>query len=122
MARERRRFGRAEQPFEAQYRLVGQLMESWRKIRTINLGAGGMRFTGEDLLEAGAPLELRIELPMIQQPLMIRGCVVWSQSHGGGVVESGAEFVEVNPAQQAQIDALVVFLKRSAPPAGPPQA
>ena len=122
MIRERRRFWRLEGLFGAQYRLVGQLMESWRQIRISNLSAGGIRFTGEDLLEAGAPLELRIELPTMQQPLLIRARVIWSQSRGAGVAESGAAFADVNPAQLAHIDSLVSFLKKSVRPPAPPAA
>ena len=112
MSGERRRFSRVPQAFDAQYRLMGELMESWRKIRTLNLSAGGMRFRSAALLEIGEWLEVQLTLPGIHEPTILRGRVVWSRMQASGVVENGMEFVDLSPEQQLQIDQLVEFLNK----------
>ena len=120
MARERRRFARVALPFDAHYRLYGELTESWRTIRTLNLSAAGMRFLSADLIEKGSALEVEIMLPCLREPVKLRGRVVWSQTKAADVTENGAEFIDVTPEQGQQIDDLVKFLMKSAPPPGPP--
>ncbi len=112
MSRERRAFSRVPQPFAAHYRLAGELTEGWRTIETMNLSAGGMRFKSSDLLEVGAELDIQIEIPSNPSSLALRGRIVWSQLQASGVTENGAEFLDVTPEQQMQIDALVSFLKQ----------
>jgi len=120
MAQERRRFARASQPFDAHYRLYGELTESWRTIQTLNVSATGVRFRGADLIEEGAKLEIEITLPCLREPLTIRGRLIWSQTMGSGVTENGAEFIDVTPAQGEQIDDLVKFLMKDVPPLARP--
>ena len=120
MAQERRRFARASQPFDAHYRLYGELTESWRTIQTLNISAVGMRFRSADLLELNARLEIEITLPCLREPLTVRGRVIWSQTMGSGVTENGAEFFDVTPEQEEQIDDLVKFLMRGVPPPARP--
>ncbi len=119
MRQERRRFGRVAQPFDARYRMYGQLMESWRTIRTLNVSAMGMRFQSADLLEDGAVLEVEIALPILREPLTLRARLIWSQTVASGVTENGAEFVDVTPMQAEQIDQLVKFLQKDLPPPPP---
>ncbi len=121
MSRERREFSRVPQPFDAQYRLAGELTEGWRTIKTLNLSAGGMRFKSSDLIEVGAELDIQIEIPSNPAPLALRGRVVWSQLQASGVTENGAEFLDVTPEKQMQIDTLVSFLNQ-APRSGPTTA
>lgn len=113
MIRERRRFPRVPHPFDAQYRFYGELLTSWRTVKTLNLGAGGIRFRSPDPLEPGTKLELQITLPFAQEPLVLRGQVIWSQVMAPGVAENGIEFIGVSPEQAEQIDELVKFLMRS---------
>lgn len=114
--KERRQFPRVPQPFEAQYRHHGELMASWVTVRILNLGAGGIRFRGEEAIPAGTVLEIRMTLPIADEPLMVRGQVIWSQSIAAGVVEHGVSFTDVIPEQAVQIDELVQFLMKSKPP------
>ena len=112
MRSDRRDFPRIPQSFDAQYRLLGALAETWKVVRTINLSATGMRFRSAQLLEPETPLEIQIKLPSMQQPLQLRGRVAWSQMQASGVVENGVEFVDLAEHQQVQIDELVQFLRR----------
>jgi len=119
MGPERRDFARANQPFESRGRIYGELMEAWRTITTLNISATGMRFRTDDVLPLGTVLEVEISLPCLREPLKVHGQVVWSQAMASGVAEHGAEFIDVSIEQAAQIDELVKFLIKSAPPPTP---
>lgn len=108
--KERRRDSRLAQPFQARYRLYGELTESWRTITTVNLSASGLRFRSPNLMEVGQELQLELALPSYREPLTIRGRIIWSQPMASGVVENGAEFVDMTPEQSIQIDGMVKFL------------
>jgi c-di-GMP-binding flagellar brake protein YcgR len=110
MARERRRFSRADQPFETRYRLLGELMHGWCAARTLNISAGGIRFRSEEPLERGSMLEIQLKLPSHAEVLVLQGRVSWSKTQASGVTEIGVELLDVTPDQQAQIDAVVQFL------------
>ena len=112
MRPDRRRFPRVPEAFRVQYRIFGDLEESWHAVTTLNLSAGGIRFRGADPLEIGTPITLRVQLPGAAQPMTLRGQVVWSQMQASGVTESGVEFVDVRPEQRARIDQVVSFLDR----------
>ncbi len=112
MTTERRRFTRVTQPFDANYRIYGELTESWRRIRTLNISAMGMRFRSADLIEDSAKLEIAINLPCLREPLVVLGRIIWSQTMASGVTENGCEFIDVTPQQGEQIDELVKFLSK----------
>ena len=109
---ERRQYRRVIQSFEARYRLYGELMESWRRVRTMNIGAGGIRFRSADLIEPGTKLEIEVSLPSLPAPIRLSGIVIWTETMASGVTENGTEFVDVTPEQGEQIDELVKFLHR----------
>ena len=109
---ERRRFPRVRQPFEARYRLFGDLAATWCAVTAINLSASGVRFRGEDTLKPGTMLDMQIILPGITQPAVLRGTVVWSVLQASGVIETGVEFTNLGMLQQQQVDQLVQFLLR----------
>ena len=117
MGAERRQYGRAPLPFDAKYRHYGDLSTAWRTIRTINISAGGMRFRSADFMEFGAVLEVQITLPAVHEARIIKARVVWSEPMASGVTENGAEFFDVELAEQAIIDNLVKFLTKGTPPA-----
>jgi len=117
MGAERRHYQRVPLPFDAKYRLYGDLSTSWRTIRTINISAGGMRFRSADLMEEGTVLDVQMTLPANPAPLVIKARIMWSQAMGSGVTENGAEFFDASPDEQAKIDDLVKFLTKQSPPA-----
>ncbi|MBI4342517.1 MAG: PilZ domain-containing protein [Candidatus Omnitrophica bacterium] len=109
--RERRRFPRAQEPIEAQYRLDGDFASTWTTATILNLSAGGVRFRAAQPLNAGALLQMKLRLPGMPQLLELRGAVVWSQLQAATVMEYGVEFRGLTLRQQAQIDQLVSFLR-----------
>ena len=113
MPRERRRFPRAAQPFEAHYRLLGEIRASWHTATIMNLSAGGIRLRGGEPLPTGNLLELAISLPSRQQPILLHGRVTWDRLEAAGVIEYGIEFIEISQAQQLQIDEVVRFVQAS---------
>ena len=113
MGAERRQFHRAEQPFEIHYRLAGELGQGWKTGLVVNISAGGMRFHGEEGVEAGRMLEIRIALPARRESLVLTGTVAWSHMKAAGVTEHGVAFHDMDPTQQAMIDDLVRFLMTS---------
>ena len=118
MARERRQFHRTPHEVEARYRLLNELTASWRAVTLINLSAGGLRFRDDEALEVGVLLELRLQLPGVNEPLNLKGRVIWSQLQASGVIEVGVGFLEVVVAHQMQIDNVVQFFRNSTPPPG----
>lgn len=113
---EDRRFSRLSQPFEVKYHIYGDLMQTWKAVRTLDLSASGMRFEGSDLIEEGNQLEVQLAIPSRQQPLVLRGQVVWSNVLSGGTVECGVEFLETRSEQAAYIDEVVRFFNRGMGP------
>lgn len=120
MGSEHRQFPRVQQPFEVQYRRAGELGQGWKNGFVINLSAGGVRFHGQELLEVGDKLELRLVLPNLREPLFLIGTVVWHRMKAAGITEYGIEFQDVSPDQRATIDELVRFLAISPKPTTPP--
>lgn len=113
---EGRRFSRLSQPFEVKYHLYGDLMQTWKAVRTLDLSASGMRFEGSDLVEDGSQLEVQLAIPSRQRPLILRGQVIWSKVLSSRIVECGVEFLETTPEQAAYIDELVQFFHRGMGP------
>jgi len=117
--KERRRDHRLAQPFQARYRLYGELTESWRTMTTVNLSVSGLRFRSAGLIEVGDELQIELLLPTSREPLVVRGRIIWSQPMASGVVENGAEFIDMTPEQGIQIDTMVKFFL-GGHPAPPP--
>ncbi len=120
MVRERRSFPRVPQPFEARFRLSGELDFSWHAITLVNLSAGGLRFRSHELLDQGALVDVQVQLPGIREPVVMNGRVVWSSMQASGVAETGVELLNASPELQIQIDSIVQFLRSAGPPAEPP--
>ena len=120
MSKERRNFPRVPQPFEARFRLAGELDFSWHAITLINLSAGGVRFRTHEPAEKGALVEVQVHLPGMREPMVLNGRVVWSSMQASGVAESGVELLDATPELQMQIDSIVRFLRGTTPPTEPP--
>lgn len=111
MGEERRQFPRITQPLEAQYRPSGEFSELWRTVQTLDLSAVGIRVRSEVPLEFWTTLDIRLRVPGLREPLMLRGRVAWNTTLPSGMAEIGVAFVDLGPEQQVQIDTLVQFLK-----------
>ena len=112
MGDEQRGFVRIPLPFQAFCRHYGALAETWHPVALLDLSAGGMSFTSEDLFEPDCPLEIKIQLPADKAPLILRGILRRVKSRSTNFVEYGAEFSEGTPEQRAKIDELVRFLRK----------
>lgn len=112
MGDEQRGFVRIPLPFHASCRHYGALTETWHPVALLDLSAGGMSFTSEDLFELDSSLEIKIQLPTDAALLILRGILRRVKSRSTNFVEYGAEFSEMTPDQQAKIDELVQFLKK----------
>ena len=108
---ERRIFPRVDYPCPLKFRFAGELVElSWREGVVLNFGAGGLGFTTPQLVEEGSELAFRIYLPTRSEPYELRGRIIWSRDSADQLMEYGAEFVNVTPDKQVEIDELVRFL------------
>ena len=116
MSAEGRRHARTSTPFEAQYKLAGDLMETWKTITTLDLSAVGFRFKSHDLVDVGMKIAVKMRLPHETEAVELRGSIMWSRPGDGGSTENGVEFLDTTPTQASQIDELVMFLNKSAPP------
>jgi Tfp pilus assembly protein PilZ len=116
MGKERRQSRRVFHEFDTRYRYHGDLTQSWSTARTLDLSATGLRFKSEVPMEHGAALELSLQLPGSQEPLVIRGRVMWIKPMANGQTEVGVQFMDLTPTQEAHIDELVGFLTRGDPP------
>ena len=112
-SKERRKFHRAGQAFTLRYRIIGELDASWYEVTTMNISAGGVRFRSPDVMEPESMLQLQVILPNVKEPFVIHGRVVWTQLQASKVLEYGVEFENVTPTQQAHLDDLVQFLRKS---------
>ena len=109
---ERRRFQRIAQPFTAQCRLSGTLGDIWHQIAIRDLSAGGMRFESDTTLEPDALVEFKLQLPNVAEATLLKGRLLRMTMRGTNLIEHAVEFVDVNPDQAAQLDALVHFLEK----------
>ena len=107
-----RGFMRVPLPFRASCRHYGALEETWHQVALLDLSAGGMSFTGEDLFEPDSSLEIKIQLPTDPGPLLLHGALRRRKALATNVVEYGVEFVQLTPDQQVKIDQLVQFLRK----------
>jgi hypothetical protein len=72
-----------------------------------------MSFEGRQLVEEGGSVELELRLPGVASGLTLCGRVVRAHLKEPGSAEIAVEFVDTSPSQQAQIDELVQFLRKS---------
>jgi len=117
--KERRQFHRVAQTLEGRYRVSGEFTSAVKPMTLLNLGAGGVRFRGSELLEKHQMIEIEAAVPGLRGTLVVKGRVAWSAMRASGVAETGAEFMEISPDQRFQIDKIVQFFRGAsqAPPA-----
>ena len=63
------------------YRVEGG---SWIRAETRNIGVGGAFVASNEPAQQGAPVEIELEVPTCDKPLILRGQVRWSQTDGHG--------------------------------------
>ncbi len=56
----------------------------WVPAETRNIGVGGAFVASDEPARNGAPVEIELEVPTCDKPLILRGQVRWSQTDGHG--------------------------------------
>ena len=102
------------------YRLKHEMSVFWHEVTMVNIGAGGVRFRGEEELSPGTDLDMRMQLSGSGQPLEVSSRVVWSALLSPGAFETGVEFLDLQPEQQAAVYDIVAFFMKSTSPPGAP--
>lgn len=115
-AKERRRAPRVERAFMMKYRCRESGRTEWLLSPVKNLSSTGVRFISECEFAVGSELELQLHLPTAQQPVELKGVVVWQRRLGSGsLAELGVAFSNVDPPLLQRIgQALEFFLKHRA--------
>ena len=112
MTQNRRRFERLPGSFQVTCRRSGTIAEAWRPVATLNISAGGILFESEEPCEVADVLEIQIHLMSFKAPLVVKGQVVRVSPLPSGLMQCGAEFMDVTPDRQVEIDEIVQFLKQ----------
>ncbi len=98
------------------YKTVGGFVSEW----AVNLSKGGLFINTRDPLPVGSMVKLIVNLPGAQFPADLSGRVAWVEQVGNGANVSpgmGIEFVGVDEATKASIQAFVDKLRETmAPP------
>src|SRR5438270_432107 len=96
--RERRTKRRFQIDQEVKYKMLyGQRIAETGTGRTLNMSSGGIKFTTENMLTSGMPVELSLNWPVLlndscPMKLMIYGCVVRSNDRVATVAIERYEF------------------------------
>ena len=111
MGEEQRQFPRITESLTAQCRVLGDLSELWRTVRTVDFSATGMRLQSEQPIDETQAMDLRLQVPGLHDVVELRVHIVRMIVLPSGVTEVAVEFIIVSPEQQELIDKLVRFLK-----------
>ena len=115
MGQEHREYRRTDLAVPLQYRPARSLMELWHGGTLLDLSAGGFRFSSDQVLDHDDELDFEVLLPIRRHPFQFMGRVVREVEIEVNYYEYGVVFIEVAPAQQADIDRLVEFLSPKRP-------
>jgi Tfp pilus assembly protein PilZ len=93
---EKRRYLRLNNTLEVEYILPNS--DRIRTASTKDISALGLRFTVNENLEKGSPLEIKLKLPNVQNAIHASGRVAWSKKTGledKSSFEVGIEFLKI---------------------------
>lgn len=112
MAAEEHRQGgaRANRRLMMRYRLVET--GSWWASPLQDISRSGARFLSEQAFVAGTMLQFELMLPMLKEPLALKGHVVWQKPATMGLTELGVAFDSLEPAAQQALDQAIAFFLR----------
>lgn len=85
---------------------------AWSVSPLQDLSRSGARFLAEQPLVAGTILEFQLLLPMLKDPVALKGHVVWNKPGTLGLTELGATFDGLNPGAQQALDQAIAFFLR----------
>ena len=92
---ERRTFERLKIDFPVKFLEINTNKEGWGRMVDISPGGGGMLVT-EIVLEPGNSLEMWVNIPDNQDPLNVRGKVVWYKEVERNLYRVGVKFDSVD--------------------------
>jgi uncharacterized protein (TIGR02266 family) len=75
------------------YRINGA---SWIRAETRNIGVGGAFIATDEPARTGSSLELELEVPTCDKPLVLKGHVRWAQDGGTEDAGMGVQFHDVD--------------------------
>jgi Tfp pilus assembly protein PilZ len=75
------------------YRIDGG---AWIAAETRNIGVGGAFIATSDLSRNGAVVEIELEVPTCDKPLILKGHVRWTQAGGTEDAGMGVQFQDVD--------------------------
>ena len=107
---ERRRSRRVTKAWETAYHEVDHPTNSWRTGTVINLSVHGMQFQSPDLLKSGEIVEMRMPAPDGEEPVVMKGRVVWSQVVPDQAARYGVEFTSPKAGHEERFEAFVHWL------------
>ncbi|MCA9674904.1 MAG: PilZ domain-containing protein [Kofleriaceae bacterium] len=75
------------------YRIRGG---EWIRAETRNIGVGGAFVSTGEPAAPGSPVEIELEVPTCEQPLILRGQVRWAEDGVGDHAGMGVQFQDVD--------------------------
>ncbi len=107
---ERRRSRRVPKAWETAYHEVDHPTIGWRTGTVINLSVHGMQFQSPELLKSGEIVEMRMPAHDGEEPVVMKGRVVWSQVVPDQAARYGVEFTEPKAGHEKRFEAFVQWL------------
>ena len=104
---ENRKFIRLRAPLPVEYRSMSKHKKQ-KKFSSLmkNISVGGLSLVVKEPVRAGDLIQVRIDVPHLEEPVSVVGDVVWhfsAKREQGPVHEAGIRFQEVNPSELNKI-------------------
>ncbi|MBI3321131.1 MAG: PilZ domain-containing protein [Candidatus Omnitrophica bacterium] len=112
---EHRRGPRIPRTFVVRYRTPQSGQLSWGMSTLRDLSSSGARFLSEQPFAVGALLELKLRLPVSQQPVALQARVAWVKPAPLGMCELGVTFQLRDAESQRSLDASVAYFAGKKP-------
>jgi c-di-GMP-binding flagellar brake protein YcgR len=107
---ERRRFVRLNVSVKVEYKVLETAAKEIHSTLTKDISGGGICLIGDEELNTGRFLELKIYLPKEQEPILSLGRVVWSKPFiigdeiTGKRFDIGIEFIKIDDTKREKIN------------------
>ena len=111
MTQERRKHPRADIVFQVDYRTPEALFNEFAE----NLSEGGLFIKTENPLEVGTEIIIEFFLPILDEPIRVKGRVEWHTNLEGIEKETpgmGVSFQELSPEDKEKINRVVRELRK----------
>ncbi len=96
---EKRRFFRLQAPIGVHYQIVKKNKKPVSAPTLLrNISGGGVRLLTKGELRGGDVIDVKIQVPLVKQPIRSKAEVVWSHA-----MEAGVRFVDIRPGDLKEI-------------------